>query len=185
MRGLLVPRDCAVQRRIDSAQSPSPHGGLGASALDRKPGRAAVAGYVLLIGILVGPGQLWPLPPVATDTTDSVRRVVAWLAGPARRALLRSLPLQEAIAREYRGITISTIDMYVQHMMRDDAYAEDVEAAIAAKILGVELSIYVPSICSGWQCQAAQMGEAGGSPRAVALINRDQAWASHYQILRA
>ena len=111
--------------------------------------------------------------------------VPARLVGPAQRALLHCLPLQQAVAREYQGVEISTIDMYVQHMSRDDTYAEDLEAAVAAKILGVELSIYVPAGgAGGWLCEAPQLGEVGGRPRAVALIDRDKAWKSHYQILR-
>ena len=66
----------------------------------------------------------------------------------------------------YGDVAIQSADDYRRLMERDGTYAEQAEAAVAAKLIGVELTIYASRAPPGIEpslenlyCEAASLGE--------------------------
>ena len=129
---------------------------------------------------------------------------IAGMLGPMLQAVLHKVHLQEwLLGTDYGGTVVHSLAEYCALVSSDAMYGTEAEAAIAASILGVCLSIYSPSSSPSaaayvaaaaataasssstvvWQCESAGLGEVDGEPRMIALVHRDKGLAAHYQIL--
>ena len=97
-----------------------------------------------------------------------------------------SISLADQVRRRSGGVLVQDLAGYCSFMSGQSAYGDTLEAAVAARLEGLELTIYVIDDRDQTKLRAVAtgLGLVGGVKRKVLLLNQYSSGSCHYNILR-